>query len=94
MASEISELRRMAQWREPPEEIEEENDLLNGEELKLFQSVAAHFNILAMDRPDLLYSAKGLMRKMASPRAGDLIALEICWFSIKCLQNVRIGESE
>ena len=30
-ASEISELRRTAKWREPPEEIEEEDDLLSGE---------------------------------------------------------------
>ena len=55
-ASEISELRRTAKWRDPPEEIEEEDDLLTGEELKLFQSVAARFNFLAMDRPDLLFS--------------------------------------
>ena len=30
-ASEISELRRKAKWREHPEEIEEEDDLLTGE---------------------------------------------------------------
>ena len=35
----------------------------------------ARFNFLAMDRPDLLYSVKALMRKMASPRATGLIAL-------------------
>ena len=46
-----------------PEEIEEEDDrLLTGEELKLFQSVAARFNFLAMDQPDLLFSVKELMR--------------------------------
>ena len=32
--------------------------LLTGEELKLFQSVAARFHVLAMDRPDLLYSTQ------------------------------------
>ena len=32
----------------PSEEINEEDDLLAGEELKLFQSVAARFNFLAM----------------------------------------------
>ena len=53
-ASEISELRRTAKWHDPPEEIKEEDYLLTGEELKLFQSVAARFNFLAMDRPDLL----------------------------------------
>ena len=61
--SQISELRRTAKWRDPPEEIEEEDDLLTGEELKLFQSVAARFNFLDVDRPDLLYSVKELMRK-------------------------------
>ena len=73
-ASQISELRRTAKWRDPTEEIEEEDDLLTGEETMLFQSVPARFNFLAMDRPDLLYSVQELMRKMASPRAEDLIA--------------------
>ena len=82
-ASEISELRRTAKWRDPPEEIEEEDDLLTGEELKLFQSVA-RFNFLDMDRPDLLYSVKELMRKMAPPRAGDLTALKrVARYTIK-----------
>ena len=76
-ASEISELHRTAQWREPPEEIKEEDDLPTGEDMKLFQSVAARFNFLAMDRPDLLHSVEELMRQMVSPRAGDLIALKI-----------------
>ena len=75
-ASEISELRRTAKWRDPLEEIEEEDDLLTGEELKLFQSVAARFHFLAMDKPDLMYSVKELMREMASPRTRDLIALK------------------
>ena len=79
-ASRISELRRTAKWHEPPEEVREEDDLLTGEELKLFQSVAARFNFLAMDRPDLLYLAKELMRKMASPRTQDFTAPR---FSIK-----------
>ena len=61
-----------------------EDDLLIGEELKLFQSVAARFNFLAMDRPDLLYSVKELIRKMASPRAQDLIALKrVARYTIK-----------
>ena len=81
---EISELRRTAKWREPPEDTKEEDDLLTGEELKLFQSVPARFNFLAIDRPDLLYSLKELMRKMASPRARDLIALErVARYTIK-----------
>ena len=60
------------QWSCPkrPEEIREEDDFLAGE-LKLFRSVAAQFNFLDMDRSDLLYSEKELMRKMAS-NAGNL----------------------
>ena len=75
-ASAIRELRRTAKWHDPPEEIREEDDLLTGEELKLFQSVVARFNFLAMDRPDLLYSVKELMRKMASPGTQDRTALK------------------
>ena len=52
-ASQISELRRRAKWRDPLGEFEQEDDLLTGEELKLFQSVAARFNFFAMDRPDI-----------------------------------------
>ena len=74
--SEISELRRTAKWHDPPEEIKEEDDLFAGEELKLFQTVAARFNVLAMDRPDLLYSVKELTREMASPRTQDLTAVK------------------
>ena len=84
-ASRISELRRTAKWRDPPGEIEELDDLLSEEELQLFQSVAARFNFLAMDRPDLLYSAQELMRKMASPRTKDLIAIRReARYTIKC----------
>ena len=73
-ASEISELRRLAKWHDPLEEIEEEDDLLTGEELKLLRSVAARFNVFALDRPDFLHSVKELMRKRASSRAKDLSA--------------------
>ena len=60
----------------PVEEIKEEDDLLTGETLKLFRSVAARFNCIAMDRTDLLYSVQELMRQMVSPRARDLIGLK------------------
>ena len=43
-ASQISDLRRTEKWRHPLEEVREEDDLLTGEESKLFQSVAARFN--------------------------------------------------
>ena len=83
-ASQIRVLRGTAKWRDPAEEIEEEDDLLTGEELKLFQSVAARFNFLAVGRPDLLYSVKELMRQIASPRAKDLIVLKrVACYTIK-----------
>ena len=59
--SKISELRRTAKWHDTPKEVREE-DLLTQQEL-VFQSVAARFDYLAMDRPDPLYSVKELMRK-------------------------------
>ena len=37
-ASQISELRGTAKWHDPPKEIEKEDDLLIGDELKLFQT--------------------------------------------------------
>ena len=74
-ASEISVLRRTAKWHDPLEEIKED-DLLIGDELKLFQNVAARFKFLAMDWSDLMYSVKELMRKMAPPRTQDLTALK------------------
>ena len=83
-ASQISELHGTAKLHDPPEEVREEDDLLTGEELKLFQSVAARFKVIAMDRPDLLQSAKELMRKMASPRPQDLTALKrVARYTIK-----------
>ena len=75
-ASEISELRRTAKWHDHLEKIKEEDDLLTGDELKLFQSVAARFKFLAMDWSHLMYSVKELMRKMAPPRTEDLSALK------------------
>ena len=76
-ASETSELRRAANWHDLPEGMKGEDDLLAGEDMKLFQSVAARFNFLAMDRPDLLFSEKELMRQMATPRSQDLRSLKI-----------------
>ena len=83
-ASQVSELRRTAKWHDPREEVREEDDLLTGEELKLLQGVAARFNFLAVDKPDLLYPVKELMRKMASPRTRDLTALKrVARYTIK-----------
>ena len=60
-ASQISELRGTAKWHDP-EEVREEDDLLTGEELKLFQIVAARFNFLPVDRP-LVLSKKSWCEK-------------------------------
>ena len=84
VAQPISELPRTAKWHDPPEEVREEDDLLTGEELKVFQSVAARFNFLVMDRPDLLYSVKELLRKVASPSTQDITALKrVARYTIK-----------
>ena len=50
----------------------------------MFHGVAARFNFLAMDRPNVLCSVKELTRKMASPRTQDLTALKrVARYTIK-----------
>lgn len=41
-----------------------------------YRAIAARLNYLAMDRPDLLYTAKECARSMAAPRNGDLDRLK------------------
>ena len=83
-ARQIRKMRRTEKWHDPPEDVREEDDLLTGEESKLFQGVAARFNFLAMDRPDFVCSVKELMRKMASSRAQHLTALKrVARYTIK-----------
>ena len=62
----------------PPEPCipEPESALLDGERLKRYQSVAARVNYLALDRPDIQYAAKELMRKMAAPTENDEVKLK------------------
>ena len=50
---------------------EPESPLLEGERLQKFQSLAALFDDLALDRPDLQFAAKELMRKMSAPAEAD-----------------------
>lgn len=45
-------------------------------QLKLYQSVSARLNYLALDRPDVGHSVKELMRKMSSPTSSDMCALK------------------
>ena len=53
-----------------------ESPLLEGDRLKRYQSVAARVNYLALDRPDIQYASKELMRKMAAPTEFDEIKLK------------------
>ena len=54
---------------------EEDETLLEGALVSLFQAGAARANYLALDRPDIAFSAKELCRRMAAPRVCDLAAL-------------------
>ena len=53
-ASEISELRRTAKWRDPLEKTEEEDDLLTGEDLELFQNGEVQIPCHGQARPLVL----------------------------------------
>ena len=48
-----------------------ESPLLEDERLKRYQSVAARLNYLALDRPDVQFASKELMRKMSAPTEDD-----------------------
>ena len=50
---------------------EEDGPLLEGDSVTTFRSCAAILNYLALDRADLQFAAKELMRHLAEPRAGD-----------------------
>ena len=43
--------------------------MLTGELLQLYQSLAARLNYYSLDRFDLLYPAKELMRVLSKPKA-------------------------
>ena len=50
---------------------EDTSELLDQVGTKRYQSVAALLNFTALDRPELLYPVKELMRKMANPSMTD-----------------------
>ena len=54
----------------------EAEDELSKENARKFRGLAARFNYLAMDRPDLQHSAKTVSKCMASPRVGDWALLK------------------
>ena len=50
---------------------------------KVYQSIAARLNYLALDRPDIGFGVKELMRRMSCPDEGDMQALKrICRYLI------------
>ena len=49
---------------------------MNPEDTRRYRSLAAKFNYYSMDRPDLLYPVKELMRKMSNPDESDEVALK------------------
>ena len=57
-------------------EIEDESQLLNAAEAKLYRGVTARCNYLAQDRVDIQYPCKECSRRMARPRQGDWAALK------------------
>ena len=50
---------------------EEDGPLLEGDAVASYRSCEAILNYLALDRADLQYTAKELMRRLAEPRTGD-----------------------
>ena len=52
------------------DEIAEE-DKLEGSEATLYRAIVARINYLALDRPDIQFSAKEASRHMAAPRSGN-----------------------
>ena len=52
------------------------SDKLGEEAASRYRSVAALLNFSALDRPELLYCIKELMRKMAAPTVDDESALK------------------
>ena len=49
---------------------------LNGEDTTLYRSVTVRVNNLSLDRPDLLFAAGSLARRMKSPTTEDLEELK------------------
>ena len=55
-----------------------------------YRALAARLNVLAVDRPDLLYVAKECSRRMSKPRNRDWEALKrICRYLIGCPRMVH-----
>ena len=58
------------------EEEETENEPLSPERFKRYKYLVAKLNYYSLDRPDILFAVKELMRKMSDPRLEDEVALK------------------
>jgi hypothetical protein len=56
--------------------VDDAEEELDSDDKTLYQSLSARLNFLSMDRADLQFAVKELMRKMSSPTAADLRALK------------------
>ena len=62
---------------EPQDELEGGAEiLLEGAEFKNYQQQSARANYLCLDRPDIGYATKELMRRMSAPTGEDYAALK------------------
>ena len=61
---------------EDDDKAEEVLEELQGEEKTKYQSLSARLNYLALDRPDIQYGVKELMRKMSKPNLEDVKSLK------------------
>ena len=65
---ESSELRRTAKWHEPPEEIEEEDDLLTGDELKVLQTLVLAIGQIFQKNCERIDAENVFTTQQVSPR--------------------------
>ena len=66
-------------------EAEEEAQELSPDRQKIFRSIAARYNYIAADRPDLMFAVECICRKMAKPSAG-------AWKKLKRVGRYLVGE--
>ena len=67
-----------------PTGLDQDEELLNSADAKVFRGLAARLNYLAQDRPDLQYAAKEASRRMARPSERD-------WCLLKRIGRYLVG---
>ena len=82
----MSEAKAVSTPSEPEKRWEEEENqqVLEGAKATQFRKVAARLNYLAADRPDLMFAAKEVCRKMAVPTVGG-------WKKLKRVARYLVG---